>query len=418
MGPIVQPPGMTPIYMDYNATAPVSIKAREAISEALEKSWGNPSSKHEYGVAARQALEGARDKILDVLCPDTAHRELYGTDLIFTSGGTECNNWVIYGAIQMAAESGMEDTPNIVTTRIEHDATLNLLEEMRSQGKITVTYVDTEADTGCFSADDMISALRPNTVLVCCMAANNETGVLQPVGRLADRLADLRVASQGRPTTRFPDLKFPWLFVDAAQILGKVDFMAINIDFVSVVGHKFGGPSTGALYMDNPGRTPLPPLFLGGGQEKGLRSGTENVAMAVGLATALEESVVRCREGRMRAIQELRNRMEDELANDSNLACFAHFKNQERLPNTSSLCFPHISSNKLLVERLEGKIICSVGAACHSDTAANASPILTACKVRSEHAERTLRLSLPPSMNIDTLNLALEYLKRAAAEAV
>jgi cysteine desulfurase len=256
---------MRSIYFDYNATTPLDPRVREAMLPFLEAVWGNPSSVHHVGRRARALLDEARDRAAAVLACKPS-------EVIFTSGGTESANLAIFGTARLLRDRGR----HLITSAIEHHAVLHSCQYLaRKEGfELTVLPVDAE---GRVSPADLERALRPDTILVSIMAANNEIGTIQPVAELGALCRERGV--------RF--------HTDAVQWFGKERFDSIaqfNADLVSVCGHKFHGPKgAGALYV----RSPLhpDPILFGGGHENERRAGTENLAGIVGFVEALERFV-------------------------------------------------------------------------------------------------------------------------------
>ena len=254
-----------PIYLDYNATTPVDPLVLEALLPALERDFGNPSSAHAFGDAPRRALGLARARVAALVgaAPD---------EVVFTAGGTESDALAIQGTVRAALARQPDLPPHVVTQTTEHPAVLAACAALEHDYGVAVTYLPVDRD-GLVDPAAVEAALRPETVLVSLMAANNETGTLQPVREV------------GAITSAYGVL----LHVDAAQAAGKVqvDVASWGADLLTVVGHKMYAPKgIGALYVA-PGVT-LRPLVAGGGQERGLRAGTENVALAVALGAAAD----------------------------------------------------------------------------------------------------------------------------------
>lgn len=256
---------VSPIYFDYNATTPLDPAVREAMLPHLESVWGNPSSVHSVGRAARAALDDARYRLA----------ELWGSkpsEVIFTSGGTEANNLAVFGTARLLKPRGR----HLITSTVEHPAVLHAFDHLERHEGFEVTRLPVDAD-GRVRLEDVQAALRPDTTLVSVMAANNEVGTLQPV-------AEIGALCRGRGV-RF--------HTDAVQAFGKLPFRDIhqfNADLVAVCAHKFHGPKgAGALFV----RSPLLPMAVqvGGGHENERRAGTENLAAIAGLVAAFERFV-------------------------------------------------------------------------------------------------------------------------------
>ena len=260
-----------PIYLDYAATTPVLPEVAAVVQHYMLVEFGNASSRtHEYGLAAKKAVEESREVIAKAVGakPD---------EVTFTSGATEANNIAILGLRAWAEETGRK---HIVTTAIEHSAVLEPCEHLRSLG-FEITYVMPNGD-GLVPADAVLAAVRPDTALVSVMHVNNETGVIQPIREIADGLGD-------HPA---------WFHTDSAQGFGKVtsDLIHPRIEMISISGHKIGAPKgVGALITRRRGykRPPLQPLMFGGGQERGLRPGTLAVPLIAGLGCAANAVSVR-----------------------------------------------------------------------------------------------------------------------------
>ena len=256
---------MSPIYFDYNATTPLDPAVREAMLPYFDRFWGNPSSIHSIGREARALLDDARDRVAQVW-------RAKPSEVVFTGGGTESNNLAIFGTARLRRDRGR----HLITSAIEHHAALHAFQYLERKEGFTVTYLPVDS-AGAVNPDDLKRALRPDTTLVSVMAANNETGVIQPVAELGAICRERGVV----------------FHTDAVQWFGKLPFADIhqfNADLVSVCAHKFHGPKgAGALYI----RSPLQPdpILFGGGHENERRAGTENLPAIVGLTEALERFV-------------------------------------------------------------------------------------------------------------------------------
>ena len=253
-----------PVYLDCNATTPLDPRVREAMLRYFDEEFGNAGSRtHEYGAATKQAVERAREQVATVV---GAQRD----EVIFTSGATEANNLALLG---LAPEAERTNRRHIVSTQIEHKAVLEPLDHLRSRGFEVTLLPPTPG--GWVEPDAVAAALRPDTILVSVMGANNETGIIQPIPEIAAELANHSA----------------FFHVDAAQAFGKeIELLREQrIDLISISGHKIYGPKgVGALIARRRRfkRPPLAPLMFGGGQEKGLRPGTLPVPLVVGLGAA------------------------------------------------------------------------------------------------------------------------------------
>lgn len=350
-----------PIYLDHNATTPIDREAADAMRACLTETFGNPSSAHAYGWAAREAVEAARLQVAALL-------NALPEEIIFTSGGTESNNTVIRGIAEARGKQG----GHVITSAVEHPGVLEPCRWLAARGfRVTVLPVDA---AGRVDPADVAAALSDDTILVTVMLANNEVGTLQPVAEIA-ALAHAR----GVP-----------VHTDAVQAMGKVpvDVRALGVDYLSVAGHKMYAPKGVGLLYQRQG-THLPPFMLGAGHERGRRAGTENVLEIVGLGVAAEvaardmaDNVAAMRRTRDRLYRALTDRLDGVRRNGNP---------DHGLPNTLSLGFEDVQANVLL-ERIRDRVAASAGAACHADEV-TLSPVLAAMQVPVAYAAGTLRLS-------------------------
>ncbi|MEW6583519.1 MAG: cysteine desulfurase family protein [Actinomycetota bacterium] len=371
---------MTPIYLDHNATTPVAPEVRDAMLPCLGDLFGNPSSGHEAGRRARHAVEVARGQVADLL-------GAAAQDVVFTSGGTEANHLALLGVIRARGPA----RAHVVTSAIEHPSVLQPLWGLAREG-VEVTTVPPRPD-GTVDPDAVTAALRPDTVLVSLMHANNELGTLQPV-------AEVAAAARRRGVL---------VHTDAAQSAGKVplDVTELGVDLLSLAGHKLYAPKgIGALWV-RPG-TPLAPLFHGGGQERGLRPGTEPVPgiVALGAACALVARRLPTEGPRLRA---LRDRLEAQLAAR---AGDVHVNGQgaPRLPTTSNVSF--IGLEGALVLAAAPEVMASTGSACHSG--GEPSHVLRAIGATPETIRGAVRLSLGHGTGEGDVERAVTALAAAA----
>lgn len=373
---------MERIYLDYAATAPMRPEVIEAMR--APEDCANPSSLHAEGRRARTIVDDARARIAAIL-------RCKPSEIVFTSGGTEADNFAIAGA----ARAGRARGRHIVASAIEHHAVLRTLDALRDEGA-EVTLVGVDAN-GVIDPNIFAAALRSDTVAASVMYANNEIGTIQPVRALAD-------AAHAR--------KVPFV-CDAVQAAGALplDTGALGVDALALSAHKFGGPKgIGALYVRD--GTPLSPLIHGGGQERGRRSGTENVAAIAGFAMALELAE-RERDAYCRATASLRDRLEAALAKSLPDARI-NGKTAPRLPNVSSITLPGIPVEPLLIALdLEG-IAASAGSACATGSL-EPSHVIAALYGRAAGTAATLRFSLGRSTTAAEIDRLAAILPRLAA---
>lgn len=352
------------IYLDYNATAPLLPAVLERMQAALRDFPGNPSSPHAFGQAARDALEAARAGIAARL--GCSRREL-----IFTSGGSEANNTILRGVAE-----GPRPV-HVITTPIEHPSVLRCCDWLRAQG-VEVSFLPVGED-GVADVEAVSGLIRPETRLVSVMAANNETGVVQPLKRLAQRV---RGAPNGAAVL---------LHTDAVQAFGRVPCLpfAWGFDAVTIAAHKLGGPKgIGALALRRP--EAVPPLMLGGRQERERRAGTESVALAQGFLAAVEWVWERT-PALQQDMEALRERLVRHLAEAPGF--FLNGAGAPRLPNTVSGGFLGVPAQSLLVAADLAGVAISTGSACSSG-AMEPSPVLRAMGLPPERVTASLRISL------------------------
>jgi cysteine desulfurase len=370
------------IYLDHNATTPIDPEVTAAILPYLGRAFGNPSSEHRYGVEPRAALDDARREVATLIG---------GRDgqVVFTGSGSEADNLAIRGAVL----AGDGDRPHVVTQVTEHPAVLQTCRALERWRGADITYLPVDS-SGLVNPGDLKAAMSTRTVLVSIMAANNETGALQPIAELA------RIARDHGAL----------FHCDAAQLLGKLPFDAdaLGIDLVTVVGHKMYAPKgIGALYVRS-GVT-LEPLVYGGGQENGLRAGTENVALAVGLGAAARLAAQQL--GERPRIQKLRDALHDGLAEALPGRVLLNGPAGLRLPNTVNLSITGTMGSEVL--RNAPDLAASTGSACHSGDP-EPSPVLSAMGINRSRALAAIRLSLGRWTTPEDVDAAVDQLATAA----
>lgn len=366
------------IYLDEAATTPVKREVLEAMWPFMGPEFGNPSSHHEVGESAGRALDQART---DVAASLGARK----SEITFTSGGTESDNTAIKG-IALAAPRGR----HVIVSAVEHPA---VLESAQFLGRIgyEITVLDVEAD-GMVQPATLEAALRDDTTLVSIQHANNEVGTIQPIARLA-ALAAVR----GAP-----------FHTDAVQSAGwlDVDVSRLGVQALSISGHKLGAPKgIGVLYVHR--RTAFEPLIHGGGQEGGRRSGTENVAAAVGMATALRLAL-----GDNAVVSARRDAFIEQVLAGVPGAVLTGAREQ-RLPGSASFVFPGTSGESILLELEARGIVCSSGSACAAGSD-DPSHVLTAMGIAPEIAQTAVRFTFGRSTTPDDLGTTADELVRVA----
>ena len=358
-------PAGNPIYLDCNATTPVDLRVMTAMQPFFAQYFGNPSSQgHAYGWQAGAGVEKARETIASAIGAEPG-------EIVFTSGATEANNLAIKGV----AESYMRDGKHIITVQTEHSAVLEPCRYLESLG-FSVTYLPVDAD-GLIDLSTLRSAFQEDTILVSVMAANNEIGVLQPIADIGQLCHERNVI----------------FHTDAAQALGKVplNVQQMNIDLLSMTAHKIYGPKgVGALYVRrrNP-RVSLAPQMHGGGQEKGLRSGTLQVPQIVGFGEAVRLAIEEMETEAIR-LAALRDRLWEAISTLSGIHLNGH--PTQRLPNNLSVSFDDVDGTALL-SALRSDIALSSGSACSSGST-TPSHVIKALGRSDRMARATLRFGL------------------------
>ncbi len=382
------------IYFDNSATTRCSDGALEIMKEALQDNFGNPSSLHKMGTAGKDYLADSRRIIGNILGFKTRDRSDLNNlekSIIFLSGGTEANNLAIRGTAEAKKRMGQ----HIITTVIEHASVKNPMKALEKEG-YEVTYLGTD-EYGVISLDELRAAIRPDTILVSIMMVNNEIGSLQPIAEAGKLIKEIN-----------SDTVF---HVDAIQAFGKMEInpVKMNIDLLTVSGHKIHGPKgSGFIYIRDGLR--IVPQILGGGHERGMRSGTENVPAIAGLGIAAKEAYDNLDFNR-RHMYELRHRLIEGLSQIDGVSINGH------LDNNSA---PHIVSVSIRGNRTKAQVILnalqerdiyvSAGSACSSNKP-GISETLKSIGLDRDLLERTIRFSFCPENTIEEVDAAIVALK-------
>lgn len=359
-----------PVYLDYNATTPVDPQVQATIAEVLQETFGNPSSSHVYGQQARAVIERGRQQVADLIQAKTS-------EIVFTASASEANNMAILGTACARQAQGR----HLITSSVEHPSVLQPFNSLRQQGwELTVLPVD---EFGRVDPGDLERAIRPDTVLVSIMHANNEVGTIQPIEAIA-----AITHQHGIP-----------LHVDAAQSAGKIPVQvnALGSDLLTLAGHKFYAPKgIGALYIKE-GQV-IEPLLHGASQEGGRRTGTENVAYIAGLGVAAQLARAQL-DHDATALRNKRDRLHHALLDAiPDLTLNGH--PDQRLPNTLNVSFPGVDGRQLL-EKAADCLAASTGSACHSDSD-EVSGVLGAMGIDVQRARGAVRLSVgKPTRDIE-----------------
>lgn len=372
-----------PLYLDHNATTPLDPAVREAMLPWLENGFGNPSSVYGLGRRAAEALKEARERVASLVGADPS-------EIIFNSCGTEATNTAILSALAIDP-----DRRHIITSAVEHSATIKLCEYLATRGyEITWLPVDKE---GLLDPARLEEAITSETAVISLLWGNNETGVLFPIEKIAAIALEKKVP----------------LHLDAVQAAGKVpiDLSKLNVQYVSLSAHKLYAPKgVGALYVNKRARyTPL----LRGSQEEGRRGGTQNVASIVAFGKAAELALKHLPSSTER-IRTLRDRFENTLLSSID-GTRRNGAASPRLPNTSNLTFPGIEAETALLLFDKEGLCCSAGSACSSGSI-NPSHVLTAMGVTRDEARASLRFSFGRTTTEADIDRALEIIPRIIAK--
>jgi len=385
---------MNRVYLDFNATTPVEPEVLDAMLPYFSGEFANAASIHTPGQRARAAVESAREQVAALIGARPQ-------EIVFTSGGTESDNHAIFGVVGQAflpvsSSRNANSVLHVITTAIEHEAVLNACQALQKEG-VRVTYLPTTGE-GQIDLDELRRAIRPETVLITIMHANNELGTVQPLEEIG------RIAAEA-------DVYF---HTDAVQSAGKIpiDVNTLAVDLLSISGHKLYAPKgIGALYVR--GGTRLRQLLYGGHHQRGFRPGTENVAGIVGLGKAAELARKSLAEDAQR-VSNLRDKLQQGLLQrvpQSRVNGGA----APRTPNTTNLVFPGVEGEALLIALDLKGLACSTGAACSSG-AVEPSHVLTAIGLPPEEARASLRFSLGRHTTSAEIDFALNVVPAAVAQ--
>ncbi|MBV8208222.1 MAG: cysteine desulfurase [Acidobacteria bacterium] len=369
---------MPAVYLDNNATTPVLPEIVEAMQPFFSAQFGNASSIHRRGQQARAAVERAREQVALLVGARPA-------EIVFTSGGTEGDNLALFGLL---AQLKSAETDHIITSTIEHHAVLNAAERLRELG-VEVTFVGVDSECRV-DPGDVRRALRPNTRLISVMAANNETGVLQPLREIGRIAAEADV----------------WFHTDAVQAAGKMRLNVdeIGCDLLTISGHKMHAPQgIGALYVRR--NTLLSPLLWGGRHERGRRAGTENVPAIVALGKAAAVASEWLEAGGPEQMSAARDRLENALVSEIE-AAQVNGGGAPRVPNTTNISFAAVEGEALVIALDLKGLAVSTGAACSSG-AIEPSHVLTAMGLAAGRARGSLRFSLGKQTTAPDIDYAI-----------
>lgn len=373
---------MREIYFDNSATTRVYPEVVELMKKTMEEDYGNPSSKHTKGFDAEKIFRNARQQVADTL-------KVKPKEIIFTSGGTESNNTVIFGTALAKRKQGK----HIISSQVEHAAIYRPLDTLAELG-YEITYLPVDSK-GHISLDDLRAAIRPDTILVSIMHVNNEIGAIEPVEEIG------RIVKECNPNT--------WFHTDAIQSYGKLTIRPKkqNIDMLSVSGHKIHGPKgVGFLYVDE--KIKLRPIIYGGGQQEDMRSGTHNVPGIAGMGLAAELAY-RDHDAKIRKIQDIKDYFISEVSKMEGVTVNSE-TGDASAPNIISVSFEKVRAEVLLHALEEKGIYVSSGSACSSNHP-GISGTLKAIGVKPELLDSTIRFSFGMFNEKEEVDLCMNALK-------
>lgn len=372
------------IYLDHNATTPTDKRVVEAMLPYFTEKFGNASSDHVFGWDGEEAVEHSREQLARLL-------NIRPAEITFTSGATEATNLALLGFCERNKANGK----HIISCKTEHKAVLDILNALEHRG-CEVTYLDVDSD-GNIDPEELESSITSETLLVCLMLANNETGLIHPIKKIAGI-----VHSSGAK-----------LMCDITQAVGKIplNLEELDVDIAVFSSHKFYGPKgVGALYLNKRNRVNIEPVFFGGGQEKNLRPGTLNVPGIVGFGKAAELALAEI-EGEMKRIKALRDKLENSLQEIEGLKI--NSQDSERLPNTVNFSVEHIDGTRLI--RKLNRLAISRGSACSSNLV-KPSHVLKAMGLSDELALASVRISLGRNTTEEEIEIAAAEIKSAVSQ--
>ena len=388
------------IYLDYAATTPIDPEVKKAMEPYLEDKFGNPSSTHFLGQEARVAVDKVREKVADFL--NCNFVEIY-----FTSGATEANNLAIKGVVPNTRGS----IPCVITSRIEHKSVLKPIETLEKAGLIDAAYLPIDKN-GAVNMGNLKNEIKEDTVLISVMYVNNETGVIQPVEEIGKIIKEWKAENKSKL-----GIQYPLFHIDAVQAVGylPLNVRDLGCDLLSVSSHKIYGPKgIGALYVKE--GTPISPLIEGGGQELGLRAGTENVAGIVGFGKAVElirfliSNKIPDTKYQIQNTLQLRDYFEENLLKKiKNIS--VNGGNAPRAPHISNILFKGVEAEILLVVLDDAGIMVSSGSACQAK-AIEPSHVLLAMGLSQKEAMSSIRFSFGKFTTKEEIDKILEILPK------
>lgn len=388
------------IYLDYAASTPVDDRVFEVMKPYFSEKFGNPGSLHEFGQEAVKGIDFAREKVAETIGADFR-------EIIFTGSATESDNMAVRGVVKRAiSENSFEDRPRIIVSEIEHEAVLETAKDLENRG-VDVVYAPVD-EQGFVDPKFIKKNLTDNTVLVSVMYANNEIGTIQPIKEIAEIIDNFK-----------EDSVYPMFHTDAVQALQFLDCNVekLGVDMMTFSGHKIYAPKgIGVLYINResfrPNKLPIDPTITGGGQEFGLRSGTQNTPLIVGLGKAIE-LIQENKQKEKERIEDLKNTFLSNIQKE--ISGVKVNGSGKKIPNILNLYFPDLSSENLLIKLDMAGIAVSSGAACGARSTKQ-SHVLKAMGFSSERVDSSLRFSFGRPTTKQEIEKASEIIKNVIQE--
>lgn len=390
------------IYLDYASSTPVDKRVFSAMKPYFSASFHNPSAIYKEGVVARKAVDNARATIAKIL-------NAQASQIFFMGSGTESVNLAIHGVVNAYRKNNPGKMPHIITSKIEHAAVLELCRKLEMEALASVTYLNVNKD-GLVSPQDVSNAINENTILVSVMYANNEIGTIQPIKEIARRVKLWKLDNKKEVEM------YPFVHTDASQAANhcSLDREKLGLDMMTLDGQKIYGPKgVGVLYVKK--YISISPVIFGGGQESGLRSGTENVPAIVGMAKALEITQ-KIKEKESLRLEKLRNYFFTELPKFLPQALI-NGSLENRLPNNINFCIPGVDTEFLVLELDARGISCAFVSACENRNDLLESYVVTSLPERETCGRSSIRLSLGRGTKKTHLQKVLKLLPELCAKA-
>lgn len=391
------------VYLDHASTTPMDSQVFSVMRQMIKKSYGNAGGMYPLAVRTKQVIEQSRRKVAMILHTTADH-------IIFTRGGTEANNLAVLGVVDHFRVENPTRLPHLITTLIEHDSILQTCKHLEKTGQASVTYIPCDAQ-GIVIVDEIKKVLTPDTILISVMYANNEIGTIQPIREIAKLI---RWWKKQQTTSLSGDKKmtYPLLHTDAIQAVNYCDInsLLLGVDFMTLSGSKIYGPkAVGALFIKD--LKTLDPIIFGGGQEFGLRSGTEDSALITGFAKALQISEEK-KEKEIVRLTILRDYITTELLSDSRITL--NGSKTDRLPNNINISISGFSSEQLVIWLAEKGFAVSSKSACQSDSDEEShviSALRNAQGIISNSEEGSLRITLGRNTTLKNIKNFIKILK-------